>query len=255
MRHNLTSRRIDMSKNFAGKTLACVLVFLPCLLPLVALPTSEVIGKVVGSKGAFLGGVALPNAGTILNNDQLTTGPGGKALVQFSPTSRMTLSENTAVRFARSGTAYFGEMSSGALVAETRGAGDLVIQTPKYKVEPVDGITTICLVAMMADRSTVVAAKDGRVAITEISSGLKYVLPGGEYAQIPPDALGVPTGRGNRAPQAGQPAPGTTSAPWHIGSLSHGASVGLVVALAAGTAAAIAIPLAVSGGAVSPSTP
>jgi len=42
---------------------------------------------------------------------------------------------------------------------------------------------------------------------------------------------------------------------WHIGSLSHGASVGTVVAVSGGVAAAILIPTLSGGGPVSPSKP
>jgi hypothetical protein len=245
-----------MSNHFTARVNGLVLALLLWTLSLGAFPNPEVIGRVVASEGASVGGNNLPNSGTLLNNDLLSTARGGKALVEFSLTNRVGLSEGTTMRFHRAGAIYFGDMSSGAVVAEGRGVESLVVKTPKYKVEPAVPGKALYLVAMMPDGSTVVAAQQGKVAIIEVSSGQRYVLSEGKYAAIPPGAA-VAAGQAGQDPQQTTTNGQTTGlkTPWHIGSLSHAASIGLVVAIAGGTAAAIAIPLANNGGPASPSTP
>ena len=48
---------------------------------------------------------------------------------------------------------------------------------------------------------------------------------------------------------------GAAKAPWHIGSLSQGASIGLVLGIGAGAAAGVGIPLASSGKGAAPASP
>jgi hypothetical protein len=205
----------------------------------------QAIAKVLVSSGAAVGGVALPQEGAVLADDVVTTAKGGRALLEFSPTTRGALAEETSVCFRKSEDRLVAEVSKGALVAERRESGGLVVETSKYKVEAIDQGKALYMVAMLPDKSTIVAARYGQVAITETSSGQSYLLAEGEYAQIPADALGVPQGRGDRAPQAPpQKAHGKIIKPWHIGRLSHAASVALVTAIVVGAALAIAIPLA-----------
>src|SRR2546428_13978042 len=53
-------------------------------VPLIARVERQVVGQVVSSSGAFLEGVPIPNQGTILDGDLLTTSRGGSAPVEFS---------------------------------------------------------------------------------------------------------------------------------------------------------------------------
>jgi len=246
-----------MFRSSGKKVIAWILVFgwLPGG-PMLGAESRRIIGKVLVSSDAAVGGIALPNDGTILADDVLSTGKGGRALVEFSPTARAALAQETSARFRNTPGGLVAEVSRGTLVAERRQTGGLVIETPKYKVQPADPGKAIYMVAMLPDKTTVVAAQQGQVSITEISSGESYLLAEGEYAQIPPDALGVPRGRGDKALPAAQGAHGQINNPWHIGSLSHAASVALVAAIVAGAALAITLPLALGEEApVSPVAP
>ncbi len=223
-------------------------------LPLTAAADQEVIGKVASSSGASLRGIAIPGEGTILSGDTLSTNKGGGALVELSPTVRASLSEETSVRLQNVGGHLSAQMSSGTLVTETSGKDALVVETPKYKINPVEQGKSVYVVAMLPDKSTVIAAPSGQVSITEISSSRSYLLSEGQYVQIPGLSSGVP-GQGGGKVEA-DPSPTRILDPlWHIGSLSHKASIILVTAIAGGTAAAIAIPLALRGGPASPSKP
>src|SRR3989442_3568503 len=65
---------------------------------LVARVERQVVGQVVSSSGAFLEGVPIPNQGTILDGDFLTTGRGGRALVKFLVTPQVNISEEGSLR-------------------------------------------------------------------------------------------------------------------------------------------------------------
>lgn len=211
-----------------------------------------VIGKVLLSSRAAVGGIALPGEGTVLADDVLSTGKGGKALVDFAPAARAALGEETSVCFRRIEGDLVAELSSGILVAKEQSGQGLVIQTPKYRVQPAGRGEAIYLVGLLPDGSTVVAARNGQVSIREKSSGQSYVLPEGKFAAIPASATGVPASPGQEKEESRQapgrqapPAPAKpVSPPWHIGSLSPGASVALVGAVVAGGAAAAALPFA-----------
>jgi len=223
--------------------------------PILGAENRQIIGRILVSSGATVGGIALPSEGTILADDLLSTGKSGKALVEFSPTARAALAEETSARFRRTPGGLVAEVSQGTLVAERREAGGVVVETPKYKVEPASPGKALYMVAMLPDKTTVVAAQQGRVSITEVCSGESYLLAEGQFARIPPDALGVPQGRGDRAPQASQEAHGKIKKPWHIGKLSHAASEALVTAIVVGAALVIAILALKEEKPVSPADP
>jgi hypothetical protein len=150
----------------------------------------------------------------------------------------------------------FKQIFSGTLVVGTDGEHARVVETPEYKINPSKQGKAVYVVTALPDKSTLVAARSGQVSITEIASNQSYLLSEGQYVQIPASSSGVPR-QGAGKVEAARSAPGTYDpSQWHIGSLSPKASIILVTAIAAGTAAAIAIPLATGGGgSVSPSKP
>jgi len=181
--------------------------------------------------------------GTVLEEDLLRTGKGGRALVSFSPTTRAALSEETSVRFRTVQGALAAEISSGTLVAEKQGQEGLAVQTPRYQVKPTGPGKATYLVAVLPDETTVVAAEYLPAIIVEVSSGESYTLASGQYAVIPPLSSGVPRAGKPGTVEAGQAAHGKINKPWHIGRLSHDASVVLVAVIVAGAALAITLPL------------
>ena len=227
-------------------------------LSLRASDSRPVVGRVVASSGVTLEGVPIPNEGTMLTGDLLMTPKGGTALVEFSSTTQANIAEETSVRFAYAGSNPLAQISSGTMVTMTQRKDVLIVETPKYRIEPGEQGKAIHVVAVLPDESTVVAARSGGVSITEISSGLRYVLPEGKYAAIPASSTGVPgqaptdqiqseTSRTKvgtpTAPAAGQGGGGTAPkgrGGWHIGPLSHKASI-IALSATAGAAAAFAI--------------
>src|SRR5437016_5570709 len=119
-----------MMGNLARRRMVWTLVATLSALPLAA-ANQPVIGHVVSSSRASLGGINVPDEGTIFSEDTLTTEKGGGALLQLSPTIRASLSEETSIRFKTSGGHPLAQMTSGTLVTETDGKGTLVVETPK----------------------------------------------------------------------------------------------------------------------------
>jgi hypothetical protein len=237
-----------MSADLFRKTTAWLLASLFWTLPLTALPNHAILGMVAGSEDATLGEIALPNTGTILNNDLLTTGQQGQALLEFFPAGRATVFASTWICFRKEGNRVTAEITLGAMVVESQ---DLMVTTSNYRIAPAGQEMTIFYVALMPDRSTVVAARRGRVAIAEGRSGPTYFLPEGQYASIPATAPTLP-GQPDHGKKKSSKSPTGT---WHIGSLSHKASLGVVAAIAAGVAGWTAIPLSAGGHVASPIAP
>lgn len=240
-----------MFKNIAQRRRVWALSLFLLALPLAALPSPGVLGKVINSQDVSLGGVAIPKEGTILENDLLRTGPRGKALLDFSHNNRATILSDAKVQFRGRPGQIVAEIFSGSMVLQSSNSQGLMVTALDYKIAPVGKERTLFYVAVMADQDLKVAAQHGSVAITEIRSGKTYTLSEGRYAAIPASASGVPA---QPASKGGQPAQ-MPAGGWHIGTLSHGASVGLVTAISSGAAAATAIPLTSGNSDASPSTP
>ena len=130
------------------------------------------------------------------------------------------------------------------------------VETPKYTVEPKEGGRAIYKVALLPDRSMTVAAASGNIVITDRASLQRYELREGSYASISAAAVGVPAAPGQEKeeskPAPEQPTPPASGPPpkppWHIGTMSPGASAALVVAVAGGALAGAAAALAGGGG-------
>lgn len=250
-----------MFSRISCRTLLFVLA-LGCLLipPLRAGETRRVIGRVVASSGAALDGVPILKEDTILEGDRLTTPKAGTALIKLPPDTQANLGEETSVRFGLASDRPLAQIASGAIVTTTSGKQVLIIETPNHRIIPVNQGKSTYIVAVLPDKSTLVAARHGQIAITEVASGQSHILAENQYAQIPALASGAPpqAARTNApgAPQQGQQGAGKpTKPPWHIGSLSYKASVALIVGAAGGAAAAVAAVAATAGGPGSPAAP
>jgi hypothetical protein len=218
-------------------------------LSLSAADRGRILGGIVASEGVTVAGVPIPSEGTIFAGDVLRTPKGGTARVSFSPASRANIAEETSVRFGYAGANPLAQLSSGTIVTTRFDKDGLIVETPKYRVEPAEQGKAVYVVAVLPDAGTVVTARSGGVSITEISSGRRYVLPEGKYASIAAASAGVPqSGKeadDEQAAAGGMPG-NQGGGGWHIGSLSHGASIAVVITAAAGATAAIWIPLALA---------
>jgi hypothetical protein len=222
---------------------------------------APVIGQVIASSKTSVGEVPLPGDGTLLDNDVVRTQKGGRALVDFPPKIRAAVAEETKVRFRSAGGRLVANLDAGTVITLTQEQAGLRIETPKYAVEPRASGRAVYMVSLLPDRSTMVAARFGNVVITEIASGLRYELREGSYASISAAATGVPAAPQEKEtsrpapeqppPPASAPPPAPTvpaKPPWHIGTMSPGASAAVVAAVIGGGAAGAAAAFAGGGG-------
>ncbi len=154
--------------------------------------TPNVVGKVVRSSNATVGGSTLLSNGTILSGDAVMVGEGGSVLLSYSPTGRAVLSPATHVRFSSDKGNVVAQLLSGTLAVERETKDAFVVKTSTHRFEPQGEGKAEFLVELLPDRSTIVEAQQGRVAITETSSGERYTLAEGLRAEIPPSAAGLP---------------------------------------------------------------
>ena len=147
------------------------------------------------------------------------------------------------------------DLDSGTVVTLKQAQAGLMVETSKYTVEPTASGKVIYMVSMLPDRSTMVAARFGNVMITERVSGQRYELREGSYASISASAVGVPAApqeKEESRPAPEQPSPPASGPPpkppWHIGTMSPGASAALVAAVIGGGLAGAAAAFAGGGG-------
>ncbi len=243
------------------------------------------VGRIFSTSGVALAGSIVSREDAVFSGDLVTTSKGASAIVRFSASGQADVLDQSSVRFELDAAGRpLAQISLGRLLATSRGKDAVVVETAEYRVGPAEQTRTLYLVAVLPDRSTVIAARRGNLSITAIHSGKSYLLTEGLYAVIAPSAFGVPGQQEEKSTEApgkpaGQAAPATlppeeknkqapgkpagqappppqaVKQPWHIGSLSHGSSIAAVVAAAGGAAAAAAVVASSGGAAASPSTP
>jgi ferric-dicitrate binding protein FerR (iron transport regulator) len=242
-----TNYRIRMG--FVG-VLGCLLLLSPRAQAVGGAP----LGRVLYSYGTTLGVVSGAKPETIFSDDVLTTTADGSAMVELDSGAKVKITENTSVRFLRDEKRILVELKTGAVVAETSSSTTLVVRTPKYRFESARLGDCRYLVRLSTDQVTTAAAIKGNVLVRSNQASGSYLLHEAAYAVIDADASGIPSESGQTASKTQiYPGPGRHGA-WRIGSLSERASIALEVGIAAGAAAAVAIPLSKSSP-VSPSEP
>lgn len=235
----------------------------------------RLVGLVESSDGVAIAGMPARSRDAVFSGESLDTSAAARALVRFRDRSQANILQDSSIRFGINAAGRpLARISSGMVMMRAVGARQPVIETAKYRVQADDPAHSIYLVGILPDQSTVVAARRGAVSIEEVQSKESYVLTAGHYVLIEPFASGLPgqqqeqnkqapgkaAGQATapRSPNAPPPkrAPKPVKQPWHIGSLSHGSSIALLVAAAAGAGGAAAAAGAGGGGApASPSVP
>ena len=226
-----------------------------------------VMGRVVPTSGVVLQGMLLSGEDAVRSGDLLTTSAAARALVRFSADSAAEILEGSSVRFRQGIQGHpLIQLSYGQVLAASAGNSAAVVETPRYRIEPATQSKSIYLVAILPDKSTLIAARQGDVSIAETRSGKTYSLAQGLYIAIDASAAAFPGQEEEKSKQApaksaGQaapppPPPKPAKQPWHIGTLSPGASTALVIAAVGGAGGAIAAAtLGGSGKSASPSAP
>lgn len=207
----------------------------------------NLIGKVASSAGATRNGNPLPSGGAVFDGDLVSTGTVGSSLIQLSPTSQITLNENTSARFTRAEGRVWLQLQSGTIVAENTGESYVLVATTRFHIVPTSAAHSRIYVGVMTDNSTYIESFGGDVRIEDIPSKQSYLLAAGQNTLVPPNATGVPGLQPMQAAAAPAPKP-----------QSHNAVIILGVAAGGGVAAAVAGLAGSHGGggqSVSPSGP
>jgi ferric-dicitrate binding protein FerR (iron transport regulator) len=187
----------------------------------------------------------------------------GKVEIQLDDTSVLTLGRLSSLQLrqrdpqTRQTQVDFPEGYLRARVAELpQAAANLLVDTLTATIR---GRGTSFLVEAQRDR-TKVYCTEGTVAVRNVDSAVagEVTLRDGEFTTVvrgrPPSAV-LQFSIGALVKTMDATDVNTLAQGWHIGYLSHGASVDTVVALTGGTTAAILIPTLTGGGPVSPSKP
>ncbi|HEY6291289.1 MAG TPA: FecR domain-containing protein [Terriglobia bacterium] len=223
-------------------------------------PSAQVLGQIVRSSAASLGGVTVPSGGTLLSGDTLSTSAGGGALVKFSAGSQVELEQNTSVSFSGTPTQVVAKVTQGTVVAQASDQNSLVIETSSCTMRPAGPSGGIISVNASPGPSATITARRGGVSMMEKASGKVSLLAEGSTSGCPNISAGTgpeegkpaPGERAGQAPPAAGPAAGAAAGGSHTGLLlvvlGVGGAVGVGVALAGGHGGG-------GGGPASPSSP
>jgi hypothetical protein len=258
-------------KNWRKTVAWCEVVGLLSSLPLVGGEVGndrQVVGLVIQSSAAALGGAAIPGAGAVFSGNLLTTAKGGNALVKFSATTQASLQGESSVIFRTKSGGLSAQLLSGTVVAETAGSDSIVVNTSHYDAEPAGRGRADYAVRVFPDQSILVAARQGKILIKDLTSGKNYLVPQGSTAVSGGDSStalsqkekeeakqlpSTPAGPSTEGEPPEGPAQKSTAKPQ---GQSHTMLIVVGVAAAAGIGAAVAAAGGGGGGAaVSPSHP
>jgi len=242
-----------MLVKFAKKVSAWTVVAAFSGLSLTAVTNQQVVGKVVRSSGASLSGAAIPDEGTIIAGDALTTAKGGSALVKLAATTQASLGEGTTVLFQRDDAGLSAKVSSGTLLVETGGADAPLVEAAEYQTWPDGHAKANYLVAVLPDKTIVITARRGGLSIKDRDSGRTYMLHEG-YKAVSANNSGAVSSQETEEPKQ---APSIPAGPKTQTPPPKKMSKTLIIVLAAGGAGGIAAAVAASGGGApaSPSGP
>jgi ferric-dicitrate binding protein FerR (iron transport regulator) len=215
----------------------------------------KVIGRVVASREATQDGKPLPVGGWVDDGDSVTTGTGGRAIIQLLPANQVTLDENTSASFVLPVDRLLLQLQNGTMVVDNKGEANVLVTTARFHIEPNSTEPSTTYVAIKTDNSTYIEALTGDVRIRDIQSDLAYLLPAGQNTLVPANASGVPglqplTGKAASVPTPKTP-PSQSPSPAGVGGHPHTTLIILGVAAGGGIAAAAAA-LAASGGGNNP---
>ena len=275
-----------MRNRFQRKALEWFLIFFAlCMLPFAFASSPEILGQIVRSQGASLGGSLVPNEGSIIAGDLLETTETGSALLRFGSRAEIVLGASTRVTFNGEPGKLAANLAAGAMTVETLGATPFITVTPNCKVEPSGQSPATYGVSFIPGHGTAVQTKIGTVRVTTLQpASTRLVTPGrealvadntsnaspiaGQQEQGKPSpslpagpAQPASTGQAIPAPssastpqEGGKPAPSQAAGPSMPATVPHHGSGGVVL-LVVGVAGAAGAALAASGGGSGPASP
>jgi hypothetical protein len=197
------------------------------------------LGQIVSSSLASLGGIPVPSGGTVVSGDTLTTAKAGGALLKFSVTSQLEVSEDTSVTLLGTSSHLLARLAHGTVTATAQAPSYLEVETSGCRIEPAEPTGASYSVALPPGTSATVTASHGSVSIVETATSTHRVLPEGQsaacsaLAPVAHQEEGAPApsqSAGQAPPAAGAPAHKSNTTLWLL-VLGGGAAAGIGAAL------------------------
>ncbi|MGH9431796.1 MAG: hypothetical protein ACRD3T_09660 [Terriglobia bacterium] len=275
-----------MRNRFERRVLGLFLMLLAiCLLPFVVVAGPKILGQIVRSQGTSLGGIPVPNEGSVDAGDTIETTASGSALLRFGSGAEAVLGARTRVTFSGEAGKLTANLAAGGMTIETLGATPFITLTANCRIEPAVQAPVTYVVSFAPGQGTAVQSKNGTVRVTEVQSGRTRLVSSGEQTLIAQNASSPPPAGAQQEPgkaspslpagpaqpasvrpqapvstsatapqEGGQPAPSQPAGPSTPAEVRHHGSSGIIL-LVVGIAGAAGAALAASGGGHGPASP
>jgi hypothetical protein len=213
------------------------------------------IGALQSQGTVYLGQDAASPAAVIYSGDTLRTDD-GKATVSLPQGDLLVLGGKSAVALSRTDEAIGVSLEKGLLAFTSASQLPLRIEADGLTVSPAASFRTLAEIALLDDGTLHLAVRSGKVSVANLRPE-PVVLTAGQVLSVEPRLAQAQQSKPIGTGAHGKMTTGEKMRSFHIGGLSHAASVAVVVGVVGGAAAtAIAVPLVVGNEeAVSPSTP
>ncbi|MFB3922752.1 MAG: hypothetical protein ACE145_13595 [Terriglobia bacterium] len=192
----------------------------------------------------LLDGEAVQGQSVVYMGDQIKT-QGDGASLSLPQGSLAVLGQNSQAVLERSHPATLIGLEAGTLTVSFANQEALHVRADGLRLSPTGTFPALAEVAMKGDGTLIVAVHRGRISIAELRAE-PVVLSAGQIITVNPRVAQAQGSKPIGTGAHGKMTLGEKLRTFHIGSLSHGASVAIVGgAIAGATAASIIVPLTV----------
>ena len=220
----------------------CLLFVLPAI-SLTAANRSP-LGELRSTGLVFLDGDSVRGESVVYTGDQVKTQE-GRAAVSLPHGSLMVLDRNSCAVLQRSHPETSIGLENGTLTVSFANQEALHVRADGLLLSPTGTIPVLAEVAMKGDGSLVVAVHRGKISIADLRAE-PVVIAAGQVITVNPRLAQAQQSKPIGTGAHGKMTLGEKLRTFHIGGLSHGASVAIVGGTLAGaTAAAVIVPLTV----------
>lgn len=226
--------------------LGLALMVLAAPLPAAA---PDVLGTLRSNGAVYLGTVSTQGEVTLYGGDRVST-EASQATVSFLRGNLLVLDRQSRAMFQRTARGPIVNLERGSLSFTASASEAVRVETEGLILSGTGSYPSLAEVALRGDGGLVVAVHRGTLAVANLRPD-PVVVKSGQYLTVDPPAAQVV---GTAA--HGKQTLGDKLRTFHLGRLSHAASVAALAGILGGiTATSIAIPLAHEGPRVSPSAP
>lgn len=225
---------------------AVVLLCLLLVLPVISLPAANLspLGTLRSEGAVFLDGDSVRADSVIYSGDQVRTTE-GRATISLACGTLVVLDRNSSAVVQHSEQDLSIGLEKGQLAVSFAGHQASGVKADGLSLSPTGTFPSLAEVAMRGDGSLVVAVHRGKISIDRLRAQ-PVVLTAGQIITISPRLAQAQQSKPIGTGAHGKMTLGEKLRTFHIGGLSHGASVAIVGgALAAAATTAVVVPLTV----------